>query len=368
MLRTSRKPAIELRRTRWHLGGGAVCRWLISMTRPPTRLSPLRAWHPRTASTFYSARPAADPMAFGSTASTGDAGNCGNCTQRPPADRGSSTNAGFTTLLRDPAEDDVEGRIGDALCRRLGTDRVADFDRYLVAIEPGQLRPFQGLTFAWNALRDIDMVTVGPEHLHLDLAEVRGVNVGGHRAFRPAALAEQLKHVGAVNIGAAGTFVIRQPMAPTRLRAELACRLPFETEIVTCPDRGDREVGVTGRLRAPSGTPRYRPFRKRPVSTASCGSAIAVEPPLQRPLAGEGPRARWPAARRSVSAPDEDHRLPRYAGPGLRGPGHDAQLEYHHRHREGAGDWSEPRVVVDAMTLALGRAVPGPRPSRLRRV
>jgi len=27
-------------------------------------------------------------------------------------------------LLRDPAEDDVEGRVDDALCRRLGTDRV----------------------------------------------------------------------------------------------------------------------------------------------------------------------------------------------------------------------------------------------------
>ena len=67
---------------------------------------------------------------------------------------------------------------------------------------------------------------------------LRGVNVGGHRAFRPAALAEHLKHVGAVNIGAAGTFVIRQPMATARLRAELARRLPFETEIVICPGRG----------------------------------------------------------------------------------------------------------------------------------
>ena len=41
---------------------------------------------------------------------------------------------------------------------------------------------------------------------------LRGVNVGGHRTFRPAILAEQLKHLDAINIGAAGTFVVRQPV------------------------------------------------------------------------------------------------------------------------------------------------------------
>ena len=63
---------------------------------------------------------------------------------------------------------------------------------------------------------------------------LRGVNVGGHRTFRPAALAEQLQHLDAVNIGAAGTFVIRKSIAEARLRAELASRLPFETEIMIC--------------------------------------------------------------------------------------------------------------------------------------
>lgn len=66
---------------------------------------------------------------------------------------------------------------------------------------------------------------------------LRGVNVGGHKTFRPAALAQQLKHVGAVNIGAAGTFVIRQPVTQAQLRAELARRLPFETEIMICQGR-----------------------------------------------------------------------------------------------------------------------------------
>ena len=66
---------------------------------------------------------------------------------------------------------------------------------------------------------------------------LRGVNVGGYRALRPAALAEQLQHLDAVNIGAAGTFVIRQPVTQAELRAELVSRLPFDTEIMICRDR-----------------------------------------------------------------------------------------------------------------------------------
>jgi uncharacterized protein (DUF1697 family) len=66
---------------------------------------------------------------------------------------------------------------------------------------------------------------------------LRGVNVGGHRTFRPTTLIGQLKHLDAVNIGAAGTFVIRQPMTQAQLRAELARRLPFDTEIMICEGR-----------------------------------------------------------------------------------------------------------------------------------
>ncbi|MFN0181101.1 MAG: DUF1697 domain-containing protein [Gemmatimonadales bacterium] len=66
---------------------------------------------------------------------------------------------------------------------------------------------------------------------------LRGVNVGGHKTFRPALLAGQLKHLDAVNIGAAGTFVIRRPVTRTQLRAEFARRLPFTTEIVICQGR-----------------------------------------------------------------------------------------------------------------------------------
>ena len=63
---------------------------------------------------------------------------------------------------------------------------------------------------------------------------LRGVNVGGHRTFRPATLAGQLKHLDAVNIGAAGTFVIRRPVTRAQLRAELVRALPFDAEIMIC--------------------------------------------------------------------------------------------------------------------------------------
>jgi uncharacterized protein (DUF1697 family) len=66
---------------------------------------------------------------------------------------------------------------------------------------------------------------------------LRGVNVGGHRTFRRTTLAGPLKHLDAVNIGAAGTFVIRRPISRAQLRAELARRLPFDAEIAICPGR-----------------------------------------------------------------------------------------------------------------------------------
>src|SRR5262249_42894809 len=39
---------------------------------------------------------------------------------------------------------------------------------------------------------------------------MRGVNIGAHKRFQPAVLARDLAHLGAVNIGAAGTFLIRE--------------------------------------------------------------------------------------------------------------------------------------------------------------
>ena len=66
---------------------------------------------------------------------------------------------------------------------------------------------------------------------------LRGVNVGGHRVFRPTTLVQQLKRYDVVNIGAAGTFVVRTATSQARLRAELSRRLPFETVVIICKGR-----------------------------------------------------------------------------------------------------------------------------------
>jgi uncharacterized protein (DUF1697 family) len=74
---------------------------------------------------------------------------------------------------------------------------------------------------------------------------LRGVNVGGHRTFQPSSLAGELKHLDAVNIGAAGTFVIRKAVSPKQLRAEFARRLPFDTHMMIC--QGREIVGLMSR-------------------------------------------------------------------------------------------------------------------------
>lgn len=63
---------------------------------------------------------------------------------------------------------------------------------------------------------------------------LRGVNVGGHRTFRPTVLAGELSRHDVVNVGAAGTFVVRKPGPRRQFRAALLRQLPFETQIVLC--------------------------------------------------------------------------------------------------------------------------------------
>ena len=66
---------------------------------------------------------------------------------------------------------------------------------------------------------------------------LRGVNVGGHKTFRPSLLARQLRDFDVVNVGAAGTFVVRKPVSRAKFRAELLRRLPVETSVVMCEGR-----------------------------------------------------------------------------------------------------------------------------------
>ncbi len=111
---------------------------------------------------------------------------------------------------------------------------------------------------------------------------LRGVNVGGHRTFRPTTLVKQLKHLDAVNIGAAGTFIVRQPVAREQLRAELSRKLPFNTEIVIC--QGREIVRLLSRNHF-AGQP-VRPDIVRFVSVLSGRPRIMPELPVIFPSSG----------------------------------------------------------------------------------
>jgi uncharacterized protein (DUF1697 family) len=66
---------------------------------------------------------------------------------------------------------------------------------------------------------------------------LRGVNVGGHRTFRPSVLAKELSGYDVVNVGAAGTFVVRKPVSIAELRAALLRKLAFDAEVMICHGR-----------------------------------------------------------------------------------------------------------------------------------
>jgi uncharacterized protein (DUF1697 family) len=112
---------------------------------------------------------------------------------------------------------------------------------------------------------------------------LRGINVGGHRSFRPSVLAAQLKHLDAVNIGAAGTFVIRRPVTRAQLRDEVARRIAFDAEIIICEGR---EI-----TRMVSRNPFSQPVRPGIVRFVSVlAKRPRLSPPLPRVLPSSG---RW---------------------------------------------------------------------------
>jgi uncharacterized protein (DUF1697 family) len=64
---------------------------------------------------------------------------------------------------------------------------------------------------------------------------LRAANVGGKNVFRPAQLASALAHLEVVNIGAAGTFVVRAKASAAAIRREILSRLPFEPAMAVRP-------------------------------------------------------------------------------------------------------------------------------------
>src|SRR5690348_18108456 len=103
---------------------------------------------------------------------------------------------------------------------------------------------------------------------------LRGVNVGGHRTFRPSLLAQQLSHYDVVNVGAAGTFVVRKPGSRAQFRAALLRKLPFKAVVMLCDGRDLLRLERD----SPFGTEPSRPDRVRFVSILSHAGRIRSTP------------------------------------------------------------------------------------------
>ena len=66
---------------------------------------------------------------------------------------------------------------------------------------------------------------------------LRAVNVGKANRCQPAQIAKALAKFGFINLGAVGTFVVREDVSESVLRNAIAKKLPFECEIMICPAR-----------------------------------------------------------------------------------------------------------------------------------
>jgi uncharacterized protein (DUF1697 family) len=112
---------------------------------------------------------------------------------------------------------------------------------------------------------------------------LRGVNVGGHKTFRPSILAKELSEFDVVNIGAAGTFVVRKPGSQAKFRAALLKKLPFEAEVMMCAGRDLIQLEKENPFRAETS----RPDIVRFVSVLSKGGRVRPSIPFALPPDGE---------------------------------------------------------------------------------
>jgi uncharacterized protein (DUF1697 family) len=112
---------------------------------------------------------------------------------------------------------------------------------------------------------------------------LRGVNVGGHRRFRPSIVAGELSAYDVVNVGAAGTFVVRKPGSRAKFRAALLRKLPFATEIVLCEGRDLMRLETEN----PFGTEPASPDVVRFVSILAKAGGVRASLPVAFPSDGE---------------------------------------------------------------------------------
>ncbi len=112
---------------------------------------------------------------------------------------------------------------------------------------------------------------------------LRGVNVGGHRTFRPSILARELSGYEVVNVGAAGTFVVRKPGSRAKFRAALLRKLPFKAEVVLCDGRDLLRLEMEN----PFATQPSSPDVVRFVSILSKAGGVRAPLPVTFPAEGE---------------------------------------------------------------------------------
>lgn len=103
---------------------------------------------------------------------------------------------------------------------------------------------------------------------------LRGINVGGHRTFRPSLVAKKLSAYDVVNVGATGIFIVRRPGAKTKFQAELLRKLPFAAKAMLC----DARDLIRLEMENPFGAKQLRPNVVRFVSILS--KTGRARPPL----------------------------------------------------------------------------------------
>jgi uncharacterized protein (DUF1697 family) len=115
------------------------------------------------------------------------------------------------------------------------------------------------------------------------IAFLRGVNVGGHRTFRPSILARELADYDVVNVGAAGTFVVRKPGSRSKFLTALRGKLLFETEVVLC----DGSDFIRLETQNPFVAEPVRPDVVRFVSILAKAGSVRASLPVTFPSDGE---------------------------------------------------------------------------------
>ncbi len=107
--------------------------------------------------------------------------------------------------------------------------------------------------------------------------------MGGHRTFRPSILAQKLRDYDVLNIGAAGTFIVRKPGSRAKFRAELMRLMPFETEVFICDGRDFVRLKEENPFGAATSSPEIVRF----VTIVSRPGSIRTKLPVTFPNDGE---------------------------------------------------------------------------------